>query len=330
MLMKPYFGSGRVCLGDSWFGSVKTCCALLERGVYSVLNVKTAHRGYPKAALQRFLAGEPNQPGPTVCIPREASMRGTRTKIESTAHRGPTGVPLCLVSSRFATQPRGTMKYMVKHPSDTTHLLAKQIPVDETMLMYKSKYSIVDQHNRLRTGSVAFRDVWKTHDFRIREFSELIGLAEVNTFLLMRAKGTGQVRQKQCRMLLAKMLLENPWIMAELETERQQAFRLRPLIAAMGDLDGGSAHRLVALEKVMRTSGEDAQEKKVTQRRCVMCGRKTSVACQACHKPSEGIVAYLCGPYTGRDCAALHMAGVPSRRRRTVSGRRCTHLHRPV
>jgi len=193
-LKKPFFGSGRVCLGDSWFGSVKTCCALLERGVYSVLNVKTAHRGFPKAALQRFLASEPNQPGLIVCIPGEASMRRTRTRIKATAHRGPAGLPLCLVSSCFTTQPAGTMKYMVKHPSDTTHLLAKQIPIDETTQMYKSKYIIVDQHNRLRTGSVAFHDVWKTHDFRIRELSELIGLAEVNTFLVMRAKGAAQVR----------------------------------------------------------------------------------------------------------------------------------------
>jgi len=192
-LMKPFFGSGRVCLGDSWFGSVKTCCALLERGVYSVLNVKRAHRGFPKAALQRFLAGEPNQPGLTVCIPGEASMRRTRTRTKATAHRGPAGIPLCLVSSCFTTQPAGTMKYMVKHPSDTTRLLAKQIPVDETTQMYRSKYSIVDQHNRLQTGSVAFHDVWKTHDFRIRESSDLIGLAEVITFLLLRAKGTRQV-----------------------------------------------------------------------------------------------------------------------------------------
>eukprot|EP00963_Diacronema_lutheri_P005129 scaffold379_cov383-Pavlova_lutheri.AAC.3 len=168
-LMKPFFGSGRVCLGDCWFG---------------------AHRGYPKGALQRFLSSEPNQPRLTICIP-EVSVRRTRTLIKATAHRGPAGVPLCLVSSCFTTQAAGTVKYMIKHPTDTTYLLAKQIPLDETKQMYRSKYSIVDQHNRLRTGSVAFHDVWKTHAYRIRELSELIGLAEVNTFLLMRANGTG-------------------------------------------------------------------------------------------------------------------------------------------
>jgi len=155
--------------------------------------------------------------------------------------------------------------------------------------------------------------MWKTHDFQIRELSELMGLAEVNTFLLMRAKGTGQGRQKQCWKLLAKELLENPWVTAALETERQQALPLRPLLAVMGDLGGGSARRLVALEEVMRKSGKDTQARKVTQRRYVMCGEKASAACQTCHKPSEGIVAYFFGPYTGRNCFKDTWQGCPPR-----------------
>eukprot|EP00963_Diacronema_lutheri_P007304 scaffold644_cov357-Pavlova_lutheri.AAC.3 len=206
------------------------------------------------------------------------------------------------------------MKYMVKHPTDTTHLLAKEIPIDKTSQFKRSKYSIVDQRNWLRTCNVAFHNVWQMRDLRIRELSDLMGLAEVSTFVLMRAKGTGQVRQKHWRMLLAKELLENPWIMVELETERQQALRLRPLIVAMGDLVGGSAHRVVALEEVMRTSGEYMEAKKVMQQRCVMCGNKALAAYQVCHKPSKGVVAYLCGSYTGRDCLAQQMARVPSPR----------------
>ena len=76
----------------------------------------------------------------------------------------------------------------------------------------------------------------------------------------------------------------------------------------------------MAVGEDIRIGCEDTQGRKVTQRRCVMCGKKASAACQASHKPSEGVVAYHCGPYTGRDCAAQHMAGVPSRRRRRVSG----------
>ena len=153
----------------------------------------------------------------------------------------------------------------------------------------------------------------------MRELSELIGLAEVNTFLSLRAKGATQMRQKQCRKLLALELLENPWIMAELETERQQALRLQPLLKEMGALGGGTSHRLVTIDEVLKVGEGGRQGKKATQRRCIMCGKKASAACQVCHKPSDGQVSYLCGPYTGRDCAAQHMAGAPSRRRRKVS-----------
>lgn len=142
-----------------------------------------------------------------------------------------------------------------------------------------------------------------------------MGFAEVNTFLLMHPKGIGQVRQKHFTKVLAKELLENPWIMAELLTDRQQALLMCPLIAAMGDLGGGSAHPLVAHKEVTSKSGEDMHVRKVKQQRFVMCGRKALAACEVCHKPSEGVVAHLYGPYAGRDCVARHMAGVSSRRR---------------
>jgi len=92
-------------------------------------------------------------------------VRRTRTGIKTTAHGGLASMPVCLLSSCFTMQPARTMKRMVKHPTDATHPLAKEIPVDEMMQLYRLKYDIVDQHNRLHTGSVALHDVWKTHDF---------------------------------------------------------------------------------------------------------------------------------------------------------------------
>lgn len=158
----------------------------------------------------------------------------------------------------------------------------------------------MDQHKRPQARSIAFDIVWKARNFRIRYSCELIGLAEVNTFLLMHGKGTRQVRHKHCKKVLAKGLLENPCIMAELETERQQALRRRPLIAAT---DLGSAHRFVKLEDVMRTSGEDMEAGKVKQRRCVTCGKQASTVCRVWNNPSEGVVAYLCESNTDRECS---------------------------
>jgi hypothetical protein len=44
-LTLPWHGTGRVGIGDSWFGSLRCCAALLGMGLSSVLNVKTAHSG---------------------------------------------------------------------------------------------------------------------------------------------------------------------------------------------------------------------------------------------------------------------------------------------
>lgn len=98
----------------------------------------------------------------------------------------------------------------------------------------------------------------------------------------------------------------------------------------MGDLGGGSAHWLVALEEATRTSSGDTQTRKVTQRRCVMCVRKVPTYRQVCHKLSEGVVVYRCGPYTVFDCATQHMAGFPRFGEEGCEVDTCTHLHRPV
>lgn len=113
-------------------------------------------------------------------------------------------------------------------------------------------------------------------------------------------------------------------MMAELETEGLLPLRLRPFIVAMGDLGRGSAHHWVVVEEFTRTTSKDMQMKKVIQRYYIMCGTKASTICKVCHKPSESIVAYLCGPYTGGDYVAQHVGGVPSRCRRVLSGV-CAH-----
>ena len=50
-LTKSIHGSGRCVLGDSWFGSYKACVALKEKGLDSIMLVKTAHKNYPKELL---------------------------------------------------------------------------------------------------------------------------------------------------------------------------------------------------------------------------------------------------------------------------------------
>lgn len=48
--------------------------------------------------------------------------------------------------------------------------------------LYHQVYHIIDDHNELRQGEVAFADAWLTKDWGQRRFAEGLGLWEVNVF----------------------------------------------------------------------------------------------------------------------------------------------------
>ena len=50
-LSRPWWGTGRTVFQDSWFGSIKSCEQLIDRGLYSVSLVKTAHKNHPRQLL---------------------------------------------------------------------------------------------------------------------------------------------------------------------------------------------------------------------------------------------------------------------------------------
>jgi hypothetical protein len=48
-LTEPWRGTGRIVVGDSWFGSCNSAEWLMDvNGLYCVLAVKTGHKGFPK------------------------------------------------------------------------------------------------------------------------------------------------------------------------------------------------------------------------------------------------------------------------------------------
>ena len=49
-VLKPYFGSGYIVIGDGWFGSVRCAYILRKKGLFCIMNVKTSNAGYPNKA----------------------------------------------------------------------------------------------------------------------------------------------------------------------------------------------------------------------------------------------------------------------------------------
>ncbi|KAK3283611.1 hypothetical protein CYMTET_8699 [Cymbomonas tetramitiformis] len=130
-------GVGYILIADSWFGSTKTCILLLAWGIYSVLNVKTAYRLFPKKQLMETLKSK--EKGEHVCFQADVKVSSNRTKtIFAVGHKGPgkmskkhqkstgwgadaVGVPLLLVSSVGTTLP-GTDRVYRSHIPDEESL----------------------------------------------------------------------------------------------------------------------------------------------------------------------------------------------------------------
>ena len=54
-LVAPYFGSARVVIADSWFGSYKCAVALRQKGLFSIMNIKTGHKKFPRDKIKEAL-----------------------------------------------------------------------------------------------------------------------------------------------------------------------------------------------------------------------------------------------------------------------------------
>ena len=54
-LVAPYFGSACVVIADSWFGSYKCAVALRQKGLFSIMNVKTGHKKFPRDKIKEAL-----------------------------------------------------------------------------------------------------------------------------------------------------------------------------------------------------------------------------------------------------------------------------------
>jgi Transposase IS4 len=81
-LTQPWHGSNKIVIGDSWFGSLKCGAHLLSYGLLSILNVKTAHKAFPKQARLAALKDR----GDTIWYELELQISGKKRKLSAGGH----------------------------------------------------------------------------------------------------------------------------------------------------------------------------------------------------------------------------------------------------
>ena len=193
-MCKPFFSTMRVLIADSWFGSVACAIALHSKGIFSVMNVKTATTNYPKDAMMEVV-GEikgnsadakkqrKERRGKAIAFTQEVDVGGDR-KVTLLAGGHNKKVPLLLITTCMTMLPgvEHNKSWKVNHADGSVETHTLKTPQPEIHALYRLWMMIVDVHNKLRQGVVSMADIWPTTDWVKRHFAEGLGFWEVNVY----------------------------------------------------------------------------------------------------------------------------------------------------
>jgi hypothetical protein len=146
-LVKDWFGSGRVVIGDAWFGSYKTCVALLQRGLYAVMNLKNNSALFPKALMKTKATVRGDVHHVKVKIPGQQAPNEVYGSIHKDVQ------PMTLVHTTGMSVP-GPVRVRKWRKFKDGRILRNTYTLDqpEVHSIYRGKFSTVDVFNKLALG----------------------------------------------------------------------------------------------------------------------------------------------------------------------------------
>ena len=293
-------GSGRIVVGDSWFGSVKTCLKLYNvNGLYSNMLVKTAHKRYPRFMLRetKLERGEW-----TSAVAEIDGLKIMATRFLDLKEK--------MFISSCSTDLSGPARKTKYHGL---------VPRPQVAFDYLSTSASIDIHNHFRTGSTGLEDAWQTKNAHVRQVAGVLGFLFTNAYMAYRHFRNSTMKHSDFKVKLANALMG--YIM-----EQHRTLRLSNNNVAPAEEADAKVHVLVLLEKPFK--GKDGEERDFQryQKYCFYCQhnpvgnpskQKTSFHCKACVGPN-GQVYPLCQPSTGRSCFQMHIVnGLPPKQRHT-------------
>ena len=314
-----FASQGRVLIADSWFGSVACALALFQNAIFSIMNVKTAHKGYPKDELLAEVGEiKGNTPeakalraekrGKHAAFRQEFSVPGNR-KVTVVAAGHNKKVPLLLVGthSSLVEGKTHTKVWHTNMPDGTTQYFKKETKQPEMHQLYRDNMNHVDLHNKLRQGVVAMADVWQTTSWVERHFAEGLGLWEVNVYKALQyfqAAKWKDVSHNEFRARLAFALMSLGKVAYPCDAPRDQrrpphtpGFLSPPNTTTCpppSPLDFQSQDHVWVYEKKL-------------YKRCSYCGTQCHSYCRTCRDLGAGTY-FACSSIT-RGCMAAHAAG---------------------
>jgi hypothetical protein len=272
-LTEPWWRSGRTVIADSWFGSPKSCLALMNRGLFSLLMCKR-RAGWPINYPGDLLLGGLEGPYGTCCAATSTSAEGFRLVAAALKDRK----PRCIIGSCGITTSGELVERVVKNGQ---HSETVTFHIPEIFADYSRGKGAVDINNNIRSNMTSIADVMRVDSWEMRTFSFYVGVIEANAYLACRAFKSDYIRARvehvTFRLRLAKGLLTY----CERGMIRARVVRL-------------NIHSLLSFP---RHGGDLKLKKKYVQRHCCCCGTLESRFCQC--DPSKAMCL---------SCFPAHMA----------------------
>lgn len=187
-LVEPWFNTHRIIVGDSAFGSLSTTCALIAAGLNCIMMVKQCKSKYPSGYFSQ-LDETKNK--------RNNDDRGTHSIAQTTVMIGAVAwviyalawhdwkmkTVIANIGSSLPGNDHVKKRSRINENNETERYdrKVKRPKMIEDMF---SVFSIIDIHDHLRQGSLAFHLSWHTHCWWIRLFSSVYGIIIVNSYYM--------------------------------------------------------------------------------------------------------------------------------------------------
>lgn len=213
-LVKAWWGTGRVVIGDAWFGSVRTVEELREVGLYAIMCVKQGSAGYPKGLMRESLRRRGDQR-----FFRADTIFNDGSILPVWAGGHMDKQPLMLCATTGTSLPGETkIRYRSKLVEGNVDKVRYELEQPAMHATYRKYAPAVDQFNKLSMQPGTLTDVWETMCEWHRLFAATLAMTESNAQRAYETTTGAHLTKQQWFNALAQACKHNPFALARPRT----------------------------------------------------------------------------------------------------------------
>ena len=211
-LTKQWHGTGRVVVGDAWFGSVRIVEELRNRGLYAVMCVKQGCSGYPRAELRASL----RRRGDQRFYEKDIWLAQGPVPMWAGGHQDKQPLLLCATTG---TSLPGEKKVRYRSRLENGNIVKVRYELEQPDMhaTYRKYAPAVDQYNKLALQPGTLTDMWQTRNTWHRLWAATLSFVETNAQLAYQQGNTQgiQLTKGEWFCALAKVCINNPFAPAQ-------------------------------------------------------------------------------------------------------------------